>query len=103
MKRIAAATQGFLYLVSVNGVTGVRTGVESRVEDLIRTIRTKTDKPINVGFGVSEPEQAQLLKKWGADGVIVGSALVKALGESGSPQDGLDALTALITRLRAAV
>lgn len=62
-----------------------------------------TDKPIAVGFGVSKPEQAAQLASWGADGVIVGSALVRALGEASSPAAGLKALTALITSLRKAL
>lgn len=103
MERIAEATQGFLYLVSVTGVTGTRTVVSNRVEDLIKLIKTKTDKSVNVGFGVSSAEQAAQLKAWGADGVIVGSALVRELGESGSPEEGLKNMTALVQSLRSAI
>ena len=83
MKAIADKTMGFVYLVSVTGVTGMRGATESRVEGLIDQLRQGTDKSIAVGFGVSGPEQAKQIKDWGADGVIVGSALVKALGEQG--------------------
>lgn len=76
---IAQQCQGFIYLVSVTGVTGMRTQIENRVQDLLQELRTVTDKPIGVGFGVSSPEQAAQLKDWGADGVIVGSAFVKRL------------------------
>ncbi|MBE9139057.1 tryptophan synthase subunit alpha [Nodosilinea sp. LEGE 07088] len=81
-ERIAAITaqaQGFVYLVSVTGVTGIRSELQSRVKDLIDRLKQSTDKPIGVGFGVSDPDQAQQLKAWGADGVIVGSAFVKRL------------------------
>ncbi|HZG38415.1 MAG TPA: tryptophan synthase subunit alpha [Nodosilinea sp.] len=79
IQAIAAQAQGFVYLVSVTGVTGVRSELQSRVKDLIDSLKQSTDKPIGVGFGVSDPDQAQQLKAWGADGVIVGSAFVKRL------------------------
>ena len=53
-----------------------------------------------VGFGISKEEQAQQVVRWGADGVIVGSALVKALGEAASPEEGLERLAALAAELR---
>ena len=101
MEKIAKASNGFIYLVSVTGVTGVRTGVESRVEELVAKLKTVTDKPVCVGFGISKEEQAQQVVRWGADGVIVGSALVKALGEAASPEEGLARLDALAKELRA--
>ena len=100
-KKIAMATKGFVYLVSVTGVTGMRTGVESRVEELVAKLKKVTDKPVCVGFGISKEEQAQQVVQWGADGVIVGSALVKALGEAASPEEGLERLSALAAELRA--
>ena len=103
MKAIAEKTQGFIYLVSVTGVTGMRGATESRVEGLIQQLREATDKSIAVGFGVSGPEQAKQIKDWGADGVIVGSALVKALGESSSPEQGLKAMTDLASSIRGAI
>jgi len=84
IKAIATQSQGFIYLVSVTGVTGMRSQVASRVEDLIPTLRSFTDKPIGVGFGISNAQQAQQVKQWGADAVIVGSACVKILASSTS-------------------
>ena len=81
IEAIAKQSQGFIYLVSVTGVTGVRTQVGTRVEELLGRIRQVSDKPIGVGFGISQPEQAQQVKAWGADAVIVGSAMVKRLAE----------------------
>ena len=101
MEKIAKASNGFIYLVSVTGVTGVRTGVESRVEELVQKLKTVTDKPVCVGFGISKEEQAQQVVQWGADGVIVGSALVKALGEAPTPDEGLENLAKLAKELRA--
>ncbi len=73
-----AKGHGFIYTVSVTGVTGVRSSVDAGVEPLVKRIRQHTTLPIAVGFGISTPEQA---KQTGlvADGVIVGSALVRAL------------------------
>lgn len=85
MARIAEATAGFVYLVSVTGVTGVQDQLQDRVERLVAQLKGVTNKPVAVGFGVSRPEQAAQLAAWGADGVIVGSALVRALGEAPTP------------------
>ena len=79
IKAIAHQSQGFIYLVSVTGVTGMRTQIQSRVQDLLAQMRDLTDKPIGVGFGISQPEHALQVKNWGSDGVIVGSAVVKRL------------------------
>ena len=88
---IAKQSQGFIYLVSVTGVTGIRQEVASRVPELLQQMRAVTDKPIGVGFGISAPQQAKQVKEWGADAVIVGSAFVKRLAE-GSPDEGLAAI-----------
>lgn len=99
---IANRSQGFIYLVSVTGVTGMRTQVESRVQELITDLRGVTDKPIGVGFGISQPGQAHQVMTWGADAVIVGSAFVKRLAE-GSPEQGLQSIETYCRSLKAAV
>jgi tryptophan synthase alpha chain len=83
IKAIAQQSRGFIYLVSVTGVTGVRSQLQARVREVLQDIRKVTDKPIAVGFGISQPEQARQLSEWGADGVIVGSAFVQRLAEEG--------------------
>jgi tryptophan synthase alpha chain len=83
MKAIAASAQGFVYLVSVTGVTGMREGMGSSVAGILNQLRSLTDKPIAVGFGISDPVQAKQIKELGADGVIVGSAMVKKLAAEG--------------------
>lgn len=104
MAEIARASQGFVYLVSVTGVTGVRVGgVEARVEGLVDELHAVTDKSVAVGFGVSKPEDARRIAEWGAEGVICGSALVKALGEAATPQQGLKDMEALARGLREAI
>ncbi len=102
IEAIAQQSQGFIYLVSVTGVTGIRTQLESRVPDLIQQMRTVTDKPIGVGFGISEPDQAQQVKNWGADAVIVGSAFVKRLADN-PPAEGLSAIGEFCQNLKSAI
>ncbi|MBD2449196.1 tryptophan synthase subunit alpha [Nostoc sp. FACHB-152] len=102
IEAIARASQGFIYLVSVTGVTGMRSQIESRVSDLLQQIRNVTDKPIGVGFGISQIEQARQVKEWGADAAIVGSAFVKRLAE-GTPEEGLSAIAQFCQSLKAAL
>lgn len=99
---IASKSQGFIYLVSVTGVTGMRSEIQDRVQELLSSLRSVTDKPIGVGFGISGPEQAQKMKQWGADGVIVGSAFVKQLSQ-GTPDAGLAATRDLCRSLKQAI
>jgi tryptophan synthase alpha chain len=99
---IAAKSQGFIYLVSVTGVTGVRSGLDSRVGDILANLRSVTDKPIAIGFGIAAPEHAKQVQAWGADGVIVGSAMVKRLAE-GTPAEGLESIDTFCRSLKAAI
>lgn len=102
IEAIAQQSQGFIYLVSVTGVTGMRSEIQSRVKELLSELRSLTDKPVAVGFGVSQPEQAAQLQSWGADGVVVGSAFVKRLAQA-DPKAGLAALQAFCSTLNQAV
>lgn len=99
---IAQQSQGFIYLVSTTGVTGMRSQMESRVKDLIAELRQVSDKAIGVGFGISQPEQARQVMNWGSDAAIVGSAFVKRLSE-GSPTEGLKAIEEFCQTLRSAI
>jgi tryptophan synthase alpha chain len=84
MEMIARNAKGFIYLVSVTGVTGERKSISEGLGDLIARVREHTSAPVCVGFGISTPEQARQVGAL-ADGVIVGSACVKAIGESEKP------------------
>jgi len=84
MEMIARNAKGFIYLVSVTGVTGARTSISDGLGDLIQRVREHTSAPVCVGFGIGTPEQAKQVGAL-ADGVIVGSACVKTIGGSGSP------------------
>lgn len=97
---IASRAQGFIYLVSVTGVTGERKSISEGLGDLIRHVREHTPLPVCVGFGISTPAQARDVGKI-ADGVIVGTACVRTIGESASPvetakQFALDFRSALL-------
>ncbi len=96
---VAARSGGFLYCVSLVGVTGARTSLPSTVGRLIRDVRAVSPVPVAVGFGVSRPAHVRAIVKAGADGVIVASALVDALGPDGRD---VAALANLVRDLRAA-
>lgn len=102
IRAIAAQSQGFIYLVSSTGVTGMRNQIESRVRDILLQLKQVTDKPIGVGFGISQPDQAKQMMEWGADGAIVGSAFVKRLNE-GSTVEGLRSIGEFCHSLKAAI
>nr|XP_018674529.1 PREDICTED: tryptophan synthase alpha chain-like isoform X2 [Musa acuminata subsp. malaccensis] len=103
MKAISDASEGFIYLASSAGVTGVRDTVNRQVQFLLKEIKEKTAKPVAVGFGISKPEHVKQLSLWGADGVIVGSAIVKLLGEANSTEDGLKHVESFVASLTAAL
>lgn len=82
IKMIAAEAKGFVYVVSSMGVTGMRSEIKTDLEAIVGEIKKTTDVPAAVGFGINTPEQAAKIAKY-ADGVIVGSAIVKIIGEYG--------------------
>src|SRR5215217_1376169 len=84
MEMIARTAKGFIYLVSVTGVTGERKSISNGLGELIGRVREHTSTPVCVGFGISTSEQAKEVGKM-ADGVIVGTACVRAIGESLTP------------------
>jgi tryptophan synthase alpha chain len=85
VRLIARRSRGFIYVVSLTGVTGERSEVSPEIERQVRTLRLVTTKPICVGFGISQPAQVAAVGRL-ADGVIVGSAIVRLVEErSGSP------------------
>lgn len=77
LKKIAHYASGFLYVVSTLGVTGTRTSLSNQITPLLKRLKRETDLPLVVGFGISHSQHIKQLKHAGADGAIVGSALVK--------------------------
>ena len=82
-RRIAQLSTGFLYCVSVVGITGERRALPPDLTEQLRWLRTQTDLPLCVGFGISQPDHVQALRDY-ADGIIVGSALVRRLEQVGA-------------------
>jgi tryptophan synthase alpha chain len=95
---VTAACRGFVYATAVMGVTGARTSVGEAADALVSRTRAHTDLPVCVGLGVSTGAQAAEVGRY-ADGVIVGSALVRCLTEAATVQDGLEALGGLAREL----
>ncbi len=97
--KIASQTSGFLYLVSLNGVTGARAELPPDLEAFVGRARAFASTPLAVGFGISTPDQARAVGRL-ADGVIVGSALVQIAMHS---QDPVNAVAGFVHGLRAAL
>jgi tryptophan synthase alpha chain len=95
---IGSAARGFLYTVSLVGTTGERDSVQKSLAAVIARARASTEVPVAVGFGISTPEHARQAADAGADGVIVGTRLVRAAGEGG---DGPAAVSAVVGELAA--
>ncbi len=103
MQEISEKSSGFIYLVSTTGVTGMRSQMATRVKDLIADLRSRTELPIAVGFGISGPEQAKQVVNWGADAAVVGSAFVKKLGDAATPAAGLESVGQFCGELKGAI
>ncbi|NYT05402.1 MAG: tryptophan synthase subunit alpha [Methanomicrobiales archaeon] len=103
-KRIYARTGGFVYLISLEGVTGARARLPEHVAGLLASVRAETALPVAVGFGISRPGQVRDVCRAGADGVIVGSAFADIIGRHTADEDGLrEELMRYIAEMRAAL
>lgn len=104
MKRVASKTTGFIYTVSVLGVTGSREKLSDTIEDLVGALKKHTSVPVCVGFGISKPEQAAAVARAGADGVIIGSKLVGFIEKNlGNPKGMLTEISSFLTEVKAAI
>jgi tryptophan synthase alpha chain len=90
IKKITGRAGGYLYLVTVLGVTGVRETVSSGAIDLLDRVRKQTNLPLALGFGISLPEHAKTCSAAGADGIIVGSAIVDIVERDLNDPDGME-------------
>lgn len=99
LKFIADRAQGFIYVVSLKGVTGARSTMSTDLGDFISRVRKTTDKPLCVGFGISTPEQAQRAAGL-ADGVIIGSRILDIIEKSKRPAADIKGF---ITKVRSAI
>lgn len=100
LPRVLAGASGFLYYVSVAGITGKQQAAQASIEDAVARLKAGTDLPVAVGFGVRTPEQAAAIARV-ADGVVVGSAIVELVGQHG--EDAPQHVRAYIETLSSAV
>ena len=98
----ARAATGFLYFVSVTGVTGARATLPAEIGPMVAAIRKATPLPVVIGFGVSSPEQARTLGAL-ADGVVVGSAIVNRIAEGGTRAARAERVTRFVRSLKRAL
>ena len=101
-RRICEAARGFVYVVSSVGTTGERDQVPPALADLVEATKAAAQTPVAVGFGIGTPQQAAQVGRL-ADGVIIGSRLVRAAGEAGSPQAAADAVASFLGETREAL
>jgi tryptophan synthase alpha chain len=96
LARIGARARGFLYTVSVVGTTGEREALSERFTQIVAAAKAATQAPVALGFGISTPEQARQAADASADGVIVGTRLVRAAGEAEDPAEVVGTLVAAL-------
>jgi tryptophan synthase alpha chain len=100
--RICAAAEGFIYVVSTVGTTGERDEVPAELANLVAATQEESEVPVAVGFGISTPDQAAEVGKL-ADGVIIGSRLVRAAGEAGGADTAGSAVGSFLRETRVAL
>jgi tryptophan synthase alpha chain len=101
IEKLANRARGFVYAVSLTGVTGERTALPSRFKELVQETKRHTDTPVCVGFGISTPEQVREVCAI-ADGVIVGSAIVRLCGQNLPQADLVGQVSAVVAGLKSA-
>lgn len=102
MERILGSAGGFVYVVAAMGVTGIREGIVPETITCIQEVKERTTLPVVPGFGISTPEHIHAYAEAGADGVIVGSAIVRLVGEhNGHPAAMESAIGTLVRELKA--
>ncbi len=101
-RRICEDARGFVYLVSVAGVTGERRELPASLERLVAAVRRESPVPVAVGFGIATPEQAAAIGRV-ADGVIIGSRLVRAVAEAADAQAATDAVAGFLRSAKEAM
>jgi tryptophan synthase alpha chain len=98
-RQICEAAKGFVYVVSTVGTTGERNEIPPALAELVEATKADASTPVAVGFGIGTPGQAATVGRI-ADGVIIGSRLVRAAGEGGSPQGAADAVASFLGETR---
>jgi tryptophan synthase alpha chain len=101
-RRICESARGFVYVVSVIGVTGERDELPPGLAELVQSVKEESEVPVAVGFGIGTPQQAASVGKL-ADGVIIGTRLVRAVGDAGDAAAGAAAAADFLRQVRAAL
>ena len=101
-RRICESARGFVYVVSVAGVTGERDALPSELAELVQAVQAEAEVPAAVGFGIGTAEQAAAVGEL-ADGVIIGTRLVRAIDDAADPAAGVEAAAAFLREVRAAL
>jgi tryptophan synthase alpha chain len=99
LEMLMRQTRGFLYYVSLQGVTGARAALAANIEEKVRSAKALGDTPVCVGFGVATADQAGAIAAY-ADGVVVGSAIVDRIEAATSPAEAVEDVAAFITELK---
>ena len=99
IKKVTSVSSGFVYYVSMTGITGARLSNLNEVKVKVSEIQKHTDLPVAVGFGISSPEEARKISRW-ADGVIVGSALVRLIEDNIGKKQMLTRVGGFVTSLK---
>ncbi len=102
MERVARVGSGFIYFVSLTGVTGARTALSTKIPSYVKKARRHTGLPVGVGFGISTPAQAQEVCR-SADGVVVGSAIINIIAKTRGKKKVLDAVGDFVSSLKKGV
>ena len=102
LRKISRVSKGFLYYISLKGITGGKKPSVKEIKDQVTQIRSVSKLPVACGFGISTPEQAADIAKV-CDGVIIGSALVKLIGKKGSKAENRNASIRFVKRVRSAI
>lgn len=102
IKRVAAGASGFIYLISVTGVTGARSGVPKGLDSIANAIRATSNTPVYLGFGISEPKQAKEASRF-SDGVIVGSAIIEKIMHSPSKRKAVEVMSRFVSDVKEAI
>ncbi|MBW2271703.1 MAG: tryptophan synthase subunit alpha [Deltaproteobacteria bacterium] len=102
MQLLVEKTRGFLYYVSLTGVTGARSELAGGIEDAVRSAQSLARVPVCVGFGIATPEQAREVGRY-ADGVVVGSAIIDRIEGAANREDAVDAVARFVAELKNAL
>jgi len=102
MQLIAERTRGFLYYVSLTGVTSARAGLTAGIEEGVALAKEFTELPVCVGFGISKPEHARAVGEF-ADGVVVGSAIVDVIEAAGSRSEAVESVAKYVSEMKSAL